>query len=107
MYDFFGNEPRTKAQLREYFLTWQRELYLTKHIVFKDHYVCEYEFFRHAHCYWIVRCLKTNTYLFWRFTGGGDLYANFPTERFGSFDAVMDSITDFYANLWSEIITDP
>lgn len=100
MYDFFGNEPRTKAQLREYFLTWQRKLCPTNNVL-KEHYVCEYEFFRHCTIYWIVRCLKTNTYLFWRFTGGDPLYKNFPTTHYPSFDTVMDGITDFYAKLWN------
>ena len=98
MYDFFGNEPRTKAQLREYFLTWQRKQFRAE--VDKWGYVCEYEFFRHANLYWILRCVKTDTYLFWRFNGDWSR-ANFPTEHYASFDAVMDAITEFYANLWS------
>ena len=102
MYDFYGNPPETKSQLREWLLSWLQKP-ATEDIfeLHDDHFVQELGFVRAGYAHCIFRNIKTGNYVWWVYRNDTERTVDsFPDKRYSTVDELIGSVVDQYYVDW-------
>ena len=104
MYDFYGNPPKTKKDLREWLTTWL-EKNSEQHIfeVNNEKFIEEFGFVRAFFIHSVLRNISTNEYVWWIYDK--DLDKNnqlktFPKQRFSSYEELLNQVIEGYYKQW-------
>ena len=101
MYDFYGNPPETKEQIREYITTWLQPTNDTR--VFNINgtsYVNELGFKRAFSVHSVFKTVDTNEYSWYVCAAEDDTISGFPDKKYPTFDALIDGVVDNYYVMW-------
>jgi hypothetical protein len=98
MYDFYGNPPKTKEQIREYLTTWLEPVNEKININNED-FIQDFGFRRAFHLHCILKSAD-NQYLWWVFQDNELDIKNFPTKRFNDIDSLINYVVDDYYIQW-------
>lgn len=101
-YDFYGNPPKTKADLREWLTTWLEPTPNPRPIEQNGLQFIEESGFRRAfYSHSIIRNTATNEYGWWvAATDDGNEANTFPKEWFPTQEALLNHVIDYYYNTW-------
>jgi hypothetical protein len=100
MYDFYGNPPKTKEQIREYLVTWLVKNENPPIEEFDNHqYVQEYGFSRAGYSHCVFKDLKTNEYI-WYVLQREQCIVKLPESRHSVFNTMLESVVENYYKQW-------
>ena len=91
IYDFYGNPPKTKHDLRDYLISLQNRQWYTVILLFKKK---DFGFNQHS----VFRSLLTNEYV-WCIFEDFDLEL-FPKKRFSTYDSMLENVINDYYIAW-------
>jgi len=103
VYDFYGNPPKTKEDLRAYLTSWLQNVEDASPLVIQEQgenetFIQE-KGFRRAFCnHCVFRSLLTNEYVWWVFEEF-DLKL-FPTKRFSTYESMLENVINDYYIAW-------
>lgn len=102
MYDFYGNPPNTRAQLREWLTTWLEILEPTFTLEHKgESFIQERGFRRAGYVHAVFRSSVTQEYIWWVCPDEElGILDHFPTQRFSTFDAMLNKVIEDYYISW-------
>lgn len=99
MYDFYGNPPKTKQDLRNYLTSWLQKVPQQVPLVINNETFVQELGFRRAfynHC--VYRSLSSNEYVWWVFEEPDE--NTFPIKRFTTYEELLDYVIDDYYTKW-------
>jgi hypothetical protein len=101
-YDFYGNPPNTKVELREYLTSWLGKCPETTPLVEVNgqKYAYVYSFNRSFHLHFVLKDTTTHEYLWWVYEQELNGLETFPTTRHSNYDNLLESVIDDYYKGW-------
>jgi hypothetical protein len=102
MYDFYGNPPETKEQIREYITTWLAPTNdTTTYSIGNEKFICEQGFIRAFYAHSVFRNIDTNEYAWYTYPREqiGE-FEDFPEKRYSNFEDLINGTVDDYYVQW-------
>lgn len=104
MYDFYGNPPKTKEQIREYLTSWLTPIADSPYFdINGSQFKVVSAFVRAFHSHEVLQNTGSGEFVWWvvpKETDPGD-FSTFPTKHYPSFEALIDGVVDEYHTLWN------
>jgi hypothetical protein len=102
MYDFYKNPPQSKADLREWLTDWlQKPEKETIIQVNNEVFSLEFGFVRAGYSHEVFQSKDTGEYIWWVTENCNEIDSTkFPSQRFPSYDALLDSVINSYYRSW-------
>ncbi len=101
MYDFYGNPPKTKEQIREYITTWLAPTNDPRvHLINGKSYINELGFKRAFYVHSVFKTVDTNEYCWYVYPCEQETFEDFPVKKFPNFESLIDNVVDSYYIEW-------
>ena len=104
MYDFYGNPPKTRTDLREWLTTWLvKKPDQSIFQVNNEKFIEELGFVRAFYIHSLLRNINTNEYVWWVYDK--DLDKNnqlktFPKTRYSNYEELLNEVIEAYYTQW-------
>lgn len=99
VYDFYGNPPKTKKDLRDYLTSWLQNIDDVSPLVIQgETFVQEKGFCRAFNQHCVFRSLLTNEYVWWVFDDFN--IELFPKKRFSTYESMLENVINDYYIAW-------
>lgn len=103
MYDFYGNPPQNRKDLREWLTSWLEKPSdpLKPFTHNGETFIQELGFRRASYYHMVFRNLIANEYVWWVVSDNyeGNM-STFPSTRFASFEELLEKVIDDYYIQW-------
>lgn len=103
MYNFYGNPPKSKEEVREWLESWLQPIDTVEPplVVGKDAFQQVYGFTRAFHIHCVYKSASTGDYAWWVISRDEPVNTStFPKERFKSYEDLIDSVAEQYVIAW-------
>jgi len=99
VYDFYGNPPKTKQDIRDYLTSWLQNVRCDTLIIQGETFIQEKGFRRAFHTHCVFRNKLTNEYVWW-VTEDFDINF-FPKQRFLTYELMLENVINDYYIAWN------
>jgi hypothetical protein len=101
MYDFYGNPPKTREDIREYLTSWLQNTNDNKTYTLKGvTYIIEKSFRRAFNIHSVFKNTDTNRYHWYVFEDTADTFSDFPQESYDTYESLIENVIEYYYKLW-------
>jgi len=101
MYDFYGNPPTTKEDIKGYLTSWLQDTNDNKTYTLKGvQYIIEKSFRRAFFIHGVFKNIDTNRYYWYVFEDTADTFSDFPQVSYVTYESLIENVTEYYYKLW-------
>lgn len=102
MYDFYGNPPSTRAQVREYYETWFQDVSdSTTILIGGESFQVVKAFVRAFHIHSVLQNITTGAYAFVAFAREDEEWANTAIiKQYPTYDKMLNALVDDTCKSW-------